>query len=585
MAMLSLRTNTSYLFQQNQLNKTSLALGTTFERLSSGLRINSAKDDAAGLQISNRLTSQINGLNVAVRNANDGISMAQTAEGALTETTNILFRMRDLGLQAANGSLSEDDREALNKESDQLKTELNRINETTSFGGLELFDTQSQATLVDESERNIIEALKSGLLAEAEDIIADQLGLTGDGASLKIDLENIDGPSGKLASVSFASGSGSNLVMTIDLDDFETLDSDSIDRFNSTILHEMTHAVMANQMDLSSTPTWFAEGTAEAISGADERLSNDISNHGLVNIKANLSSIFTNNSVSPSTGIEIAGVYSGGFVTMRYLEDKIGGSGIKSLMNELSTGQTFDQALNTASGGVYANNAALQTELFGGTVFEDFVNSMNLTNADNGAFGGADASGGAARSQTIQGLSSANTTANFTTTFVSGDDNSNQTDFGSGVNYAGAGLSEVSLADYSAVQNDLSTKRTEFQVGANADETIEMAIGGFSTTNLSLDNFNVTSNPQGGIIAIDDALKYVDSQRAGLGAFINRMEHTINNLDNIKENTSASRSRIRDTDYAIETANLTKNQILQQAVTAMMAQSKAQPELIIQLLG
>lgn len=583
--MISLNTNTSYLFQQRQLGKSSAALATTFTRLSSGLRINSAKDDAAGLQISNRLSSQINGLNVAVRNANDGISMAQTAEGALNETTNILFRMRDLSLQAANGSLSTIDKEALNKESDQLKEELNRINSTTSFGGNEIFDTKSDATVVNSSERNIINALRGGLLAESEDIIFDQLGLVGSGASLKIDLENIDGAGGKLASVSYIPPNGNNLVMTIDLGDFETLDQDSIDRFNSTILHEMTHAIMADTMNLSANPTWFVEGTAEAISGADDRVASDIANFGVAALKSNLQGIFTNNSVSPSTGIQVAGVYSGGYITMRYLEDKIGGAGIKSMMSELASGQTFDQALNTASGGSYSAIGDLQTELFSGTVFEDFVNGMNLTNTDNGAFGGQDASGGASRAQTISGSSSATTTNNFVTTFVSGDDDSNAADFASNVNYAAAGLSEVALENYSALVGGGGTKITTFQVGAEANQTIDMAIGGFSAKNLGLADFNIVNNPQGGISAIDDALTYVDSQRADLGAFMNRMEHTINNLQNIDENVSASRSRIRDTDFAVETAELTRSQILQQAVTAIMAQSNQQPQLVLQLLG
>lgn len=493
--------------------------------------------------------------------------------------------MRDLSLQAANGSLSAVDREALNKESEQLKSELNRINTTTSFGGNEIFDTKSTASIVNTSERNIIEALRGGLLAESEDIIFDQLGLLGSGATLKIDLENIDGSGGKLASVSYIPPNGNNLVMTIDLDDFETLNQSSIDRFNSTILHEMTHAIMADTMNLSANPTWFVEGTAEAISGADDRVASDIANFGVAAIKSNLQGIFTNNSVSPSTGIEVAGVYSGGYITMRYLEDKIGGAGIKSMMNELSSGQTFDQALNTASGGSYTTIGDLQTELFGGTVFEDFVNSMNLTNADNGAFGGLDASGGPTRAQTITGSSNASTTSNFVTTFISGDDDSTSGDFASNVNYAGAGLTEVALEDYSALTNNEGSKLTKFQIGADANQTIDMSIGGFSTKNLGLADFDIANNPQGGISAIDDALSYVDSQRAGLGAFINRMEHTINNLQNIGENVSASRARIRDTDYATETAELTRNQILQQATTAMMAQSKQQPQLVLQLLG
>lgn len=131
---LTVNTNVASLNTQRNLNRASDSLGVSMQRLSTGTRINSAKDDAAGLQISNRLTSQINGLNVAVRNANDGISIAQVAEGALQQSTDILQRMRELALQAANGSNSSVDRESLNQEVTALQSELDRISDTTSFG-------------------------------------------------------------------------------------------------------------------------------------------------------------------------------------------------------------------------------------------------------------------------------------------------------------------------------------------------------------------------------------------------------------------------------------------------------------------
>ncbi|RNF52351.1 flagellin [Marinomonas hwangdonensis] len=137
---LYVNTNTSSLNAQRQMMNSSNALDTSFERLSSGKRINSASDDAAGLMISNRLTSQVNGLNQSVRNANDGISLAQTAEGALDETTSMLQRMRTLSIQSANGSNSDKDRVALQQEISQLSTEINRIAETTTFGGENLLD-------------------------------------------------------------------------------------------------------------------------------------------------------------------------------------------------------------------------------------------------------------------------------------------------------------------------------------------------------------------------------------------------------------------------------------------------------------
>src|SRR5690554_7170359 len=137
---ISVNTNISALNTQRNLNQSSNKLATSLQRLSTGSRINSAKDDAAGLQIANRLTSQINGLNIAVKNSNDGISMAQTAEGALEQSTTILQRMRDLSLQSANGSNSTEERKALNQEVTELKKELDRIANTTSFGGKKLLD-------------------------------------------------------------------------------------------------------------------------------------------------------------------------------------------------------------------------------------------------------------------------------------------------------------------------------------------------------------------------------------------------------------------------------------------------------------
>ncbi|WP_239693804.1 flagellin [Aeromonas sp. SCS5] len=135
-----MNTNTSSLNAQRNLMNTTKSLDTSYTRLASGLRINSAKDDAAGLQISNRLTSQINGLDQGNRNANDGISLAQTAEGAMDEVTGMLQRMRTLAQQSANGSNSAKDREALQKEVDQLGAEINRISKDTSFAGTKLLD-------------------------------------------------------------------------------------------------------------------------------------------------------------------------------------------------------------------------------------------------------------------------------------------------------------------------------------------------------------------------------------------------------------------------------------------------------------
>jgi flagellin len=385
----------------------------------------------------------------------------------------------------------------------------------------------------------------------------------------------------------YLSGSGANLTMTIDLADFSTLDANNTKLLKSTLLHEMVHAVMANQMNLASTPIWFREGTAEAVSGADDRVAADIANltNGVDDIKDELNTIFASTaSLSNSpTAKEVAGVYSGGYIAMRYLENQIGSSGVQSFMAALAGGQTFDAALNSTTS--YANGAALQAELMAGTVFEDFITSnIDTGNADNGAFGGLDASSGPSREETIVGANTAATTANFSASFVSGDNDYDSGDYGAGVNWDSHTFNEVALADYSTAFT-LSGEATTFQIGANANETLSLEVAGFSSKNMGLDDIDLVSDSQLAIQSIDDALQYIDSQRSSLGAFMNRLEHTISNLSNISENVSASRSRIQDTDFATETANLISLQIKQQASTALLAQSNIAAEYILKLLG
>ena len=208
---LSVITNTASLNAQRNLTKSGEGLATSMQRLSSGMRINSAKDDAAGLQISNRMTSQINGLGVAQRNANDGISMAQTAEGAMQSSTDILQRMRELALQSANGSNADSDRQALQKEVSALQTELTRIAETTSFGGQKLLDG-SFGTKAFQVGANANETISMSL----GDISADQIG------ARQLDLKAAEGVAGGFgqsvgAATAGAAAPGNGATGTIDI--------------------------------------------------------------------------------------------------------------------------------------------------------------------------------------------------------------------------------------------------------------------------------------------------------------------------------------------------------------------------------
>ncbi|WP_028108114.1 flagellinolysin [Ferrimonas futtsuensis] len=594
-------TNTTSMFTSQLLQRSSSGVAASMERMSSGLRINSAKDDAAGLQITNRLTSQINGLNVAIKNASDAISMAQTAEGAVQEVTESLFRIRDLSLQAANGSNSDEDRQALQKEAAALLEEIDRTNTTTSFGGNRLFK-ETDASRVDPIEREIVSKLANSWLKESEELIKDKLGIDGKNTTLKIDLEHMDGPGGTAASVSslVAGSTAYNQVMTIDLDDFGAGAGGGSLELDETILHEMVHAIQGANFDQwGSTATWFKEGSAEVMRGADDRLSADIANHGggatgigaiWTQLKADVAS-----TANPTTGIGTAAAYSGGYVVNRYIDHELGGGGLKAVNTAMAGGATLDAALNTASGGRWGNVNALFAELDGAggggaaTKFEEFINTqMDLTNADNGSLAGFDVTGaGPELDNVMQGVTGDGSgAASFDEYFVSGDDDNDGGDFDPGsYDPSAIGATEVALADYAPeIGEGEGGYQIAAQVGANANEEITFNLGSFGTKYLGLDRIDLTKDPQSAIEAVDDALKIVDSSRASLGATVNRLEHTIANLTNITENTSASRSRIRDTDMAKESSYLAKQQVLQQSASAMLAQANQLPSAALSLL-
>jgi flagellin len=385
---LTVNTNVASLNAQRSLGSSSSNLQTSLERLSSGSRINSAKDDAAGLQISNRLTSQINGLGVAVKNANDGISIAQTAEGAMQESTNILQRMRDLALQSANGSNSDNDRAALQKEVVQLQDELTRVADTTAFGGQKILD-------------------------------------------------------GNFTDKKFQVGSEAN--QTIDLD---------------------------------------------------------------------------------ITGIKASQLGAGGLGQLAdaavFNESKIG-----------AVAETLSFAITTDAG---VENATVSLALGDGT--QDLVNKIN---EEMGSLG-------VVASKNDDGTLALNFSDDITTLTV-----------GSSV-AADGGVTGTTPADIVA--------------GAAADNKSVQDI-----------DISTAAGAQSAIAIIDKGIENIDDQRSTLGAFQNRMESTISNLQNISENVSAARGRIQDTDFAAETAALTKNQILQQAGTSILAQANQLPQAVLSLLG
>lgn len=470
---LTVNTNVASLNTQKNLNKASDALSTTMQRLSSGLKINSAKDDAAGLQISNRLTSQINGLNVAVKNANDGISIAQTAEGAMQESTNILQRMRELALQSANGSNSDEDRASLQAEYAQLTTELTRIAETTTFGGRNLLDgsfgtTSFQVgananetinvTLGNISANSIgSQQVKSvGVAPSATGVEGGKITVTGSGQSEEITVE--EGASAKEIAKQL-DGLISGLTATA-----STEAQFVVGEAASTTPASFTMTVGDQSVDFV--------GVTDTASLA-EQLSSNASKLGIsVNYNEEAGTL----SVKSDTGenIEFSDVTDGDSITIATKD----GSGDYGSAEALADGLIATGAVELNSAKGYTLNGAGVTGLFAATGTTATSVKTTITNTD------------------------------------------------------------ITTAD-----------------GA-----------------------------QSAIAVIDKAITAIDTQRADLGAVQNRFDSTVANLQSIVENSTSARSRIQDADFAAETAELTKQQTLQQASTAILAQANQLPSAVLSLL-
>jgi len=506
---LTVGTNIASLNTQRNLNQSSNALANSMQRLSTGSRINSAKDDAAGLQISNRMTSQVNGLGVAVRNANDGISMAQTAEGAMQESTNILQRMRDLALQSANGSNSKDDRSALQKEVTQLKSELNRIAETTAFGGQKLLNGSFGT-----KEFQVGSQANETIGVDLESVKAKDIGLKG--KSITAGMSSITGFGGARGSDNADFGDGSlNVVVG--------------GRYNSV---DVADGMSAKEL----------AGKINAVSGISS-----------VGAKTN-ANIAVTTSAGGSFDLTIAGVNIGpvAFVTDENTTTAAINAAINANSQLKEMGITSTVAANTLSlARADGGNVDISASVTSGAAASSLsIQGRNAANAGN--LGGAVAITGTI-SGTVVGKAHVTGDLDFTTALVDSEDATFtvQTATGNTVLTAGGGSATLGAEKLVSVQSvDIST----------------------------------ASGAQSAVDIIDAAISSIDSQRADLGAIQNRFDSTISNLQNISENVSAARGRIKDTDFAAETANLSKNQIMQQAGTAILAQAKQLPQAVLSLL-
>ena len=534
---------------RNDLTSHTRAIEESTERLSSGRRINSAADDAAGLAISQRMTSDINGSAQGIRNALDGVALMQTTEGALSEITNMLQRTRELTVQGANGTNSAGNKAIIQQEIEQISLGIKDIIIDTSFNGQRVL---ADACLL--SENAELEFwLTTSWVPEAGQLIEDNFGLTARAQEIEL-VYTGDGVGGALASVGFNGfnstfGGSTSLTLNIDPADFVSSGYPSGNATTFTqdriIAHEVVHAVMAVNMDLTLLPGWFTEGAAEFIAGADDRVIGDLAAAGsagalmsAVNLKT------TSGSPTNSAG------YSVGYVAARMLHDAAGAGGIKNIMTSLAAGNTFDTAIsaNTA----FASQSAFETFVLDGTNGADFINTqMTVSDIDTGSIHGSD--------------------------------------------YGGPVKSSIDVIDNLGVPSNPNALQVTGLSNNTSDTTIGFQLGGSDASRIVMDRIFVNieaisiseiqvTDTEAALTQIDTAIETVSGHQGTLGALQNRLGHSINNLRMLNEQTTAARSTIMDADFAQETSKLSRNQVLVQAAQAMLAQSNSNAQQVLSLL-
>lgn len=554
-----INTNIASLNAQGNLSKSQNALSTSLQRLSSGLRINSAKDDAAGLSISQRFSSQIRGLDQAVRNANDGISLAQTAEGALQSSGDILQRIRELTVQSMNATNSTSDRAALNSEVQQNLQELQRIAGNTEFNGQKLLDGSFMAATfqVGANSNQTITATSGnfntsaygnyrigGLKADSQTGVGDMVkGSTESVSLLRVGTANVSAIKADTITISSAAGST----------DVKVAAGDSAAKTAAAI----------NNAGLGV----HASATTSFVLGADDGQATATS--GLA-FTQGLSYSFqiSNDTSSPTT----SAAPTAGFTTVAFT---VGGSTTGSVASSATDLNAAVQAFNDVSGKTGFTAKVVKTD--------NGHYGIQLTN-ENGAdlrMVNTSTSGQDLTIETSKVLDGSTTTTDSTAS-TSGTLSA----IGATTTWANGGTSAAWLTGQVTIDSDRafsikSTAAVAATTGSFVLNTNTNASQLQSADKMDVSTVDAASRT---LAMVDSALANINAQRARYGALQNRFETTISNLQATSTNLSAARSRIQDADFASETANMTRNQILQQAGIAMLSQANAMPNQVLSLL-
>jgi flagellin len=588
------------------LSQTMNQTSKTLEKLSSGMRINRAADDAAGLAISEKMRSQIRGLDMAERNTLDAISLIQTGEGALNQTHEILQRMRELSVQAANGTLEEQDRNAIQTEIDQLTFEIDRIADTTQFNQKKLFSGSEKGKAFVESNKieydggNSFSGLITASPTDPAEVTFDFDKSFGELSKADLDTKTFD-----INGVTYEidiDGDGSegisngNIAIVLDSADWtdNTTDDGTAAVNVNNFLTSFKSAIETNQTDFTVQQTQAQDSDVDG------------TNNNMINGQLTMTSVAN---MSPKEAEAIKIDFSGAPTSGIKVLDPTDPTATNTVTNFVGKNEADDAEPVSLT---FSNLPKEGDELYiDGLLFEfksgssaDYIydgDNANVTiNLDNKdiftVLGEIDSALGEAKLDNhVEALDSHEVVGN---TLVLA---TKKTDDGKSFVDSSNGL-EIGILDNDYEANKGKDLQLEMQIGANASEVLELSLGVMDAATLGLARANDGSYLSTGINAkkgidvssteaarvaitrFDEAIRMVSEERSKLGAMQNRLEHTTTNLQTANENLTAAESRIRDTDMAKSMTEFTKNNILNQAGQAMLAQANQLPQGVLQLL-
>lgn len=541
MAGMVVQHNLNAINANNKMNINVSGTKKATEKLSSGYQINRAGDNAAGLAISEKMRSQIRGLSQATKNANDGISLIQTAEGGLNETHSILQRMRELAVQSANGTYQDDtDREAIQLEVDALKSEIDRIASSTEYNGMKLLDGSLGGS------KAVTEfGAKYGAVSTADTDLV--------GATITSNIAGV-----KVTTAYAASGKGGeNALWSAD---------------GKTLTMNLVSGATYTQKDIDNL---IANATQSKDAGQEQapaEVSVKLANGVMTASKAGATTATT-------AGLRATGSDDTNILTL--IGD--GTNGAHGSSDKITfTANTYGKAVDTNM----ASKITISTTVAAG---KENVKVATAATTTKGAELTLELSTG--KTYTEKDIENILKEAGYDYSVKLEDTKNTDGDADGKIYFNVKGDAGVAITDGAGVGKDSvpnNGKGLTFQIGANGveDQRVTLNVNDMSSSAIGVANADVSTqdSANAAIDMVDAAVKTVSMQRAGLGALQNRLEYTVNNLTTTNENLTAAESQIRDTDMATEMINYTKNNILQQASQAMLAQANQQPQAILQLL-